>query len=346
MSHSLSRRDFLKIGGLAAGIMLQSRLLGRAPRLAQAAPSLSREGFDWVADFGLGRAARSLKIYQQPSTASTQSGYYSTDSVFKVLEEKWVENGNITNPLWLRSEKGWVNAGYVQPVRQELNTPVDRWPGSNFLAEVTVPYADAWRYNDDERKRAYRLYYATTYWVTYVSKDKAGNVWYRLLDDLDESLIYTPGKYLRLVNQGELTPLSPGASGKRIEVDLKAQQVTAYENSRQVFSAFMASGDDGSETPQGEFRVERKMASRHMAGDTGNGRGYNLPGVPWVCFISWNGVSLHGTYWHNNYGEPQSHGCINLRPEAAKWLYRWSDPVVPTGKSFVASKEGTPVVVR
>lgn len=346
MSNTLTRRDFLKLGGLATGVAAQTILLRRTPQHALAAPIFNQEQFDWVSDYGLGRAARSLKIYQQPSASSTQTSYYSTDSVFQVLEEKRVEGEGNSNPLWLRSEKGWVNAGYVQPVRQELNTPLERWPGNNFLVEVTVPFADAWRYEDDERKRAYRLYYATTYWVTYVSKDRAGNVWYRLLDDLDDSLIYTPGKYLRLVREDELTPLSPGVSGKRIEVDLKAQQVTAFENTRQVFATRMASGDDGSETPKGEFRVERKMASRHMAGDTGNGRGYDLPGVPWVCFISWNGVSLHGTYWHNNYGEPQSHGCINLTPEAAKWLYRWSDPVVPTGKTFVASKEGTLVVVR
>jgi len=53
------------------------------------------------------------------------------------------------------------------------------------------------------------------------------------------------------------------------------------------------------------------------------GNEFDLPGVPWVCYISWTGVSFHGTYWHNNYGTPQSHGCINLTPEAAKWIYRW-----------------------
>ncbi len=76
---------------------------------------------------------------------------------------------------------------------------------------------------------------------------------------------------------------------------------------------------------------------------------FDLPGVPWVCYILWTGVSLHGTYWHHNYGTPQSHGCINLTPEAAKWIYRWTDPYVPFDEDFVQTdkilRNGTPVIV-
>jgi lipoprotein-anchoring transpeptidase ErfK/SrfK len=96
-------------------------------------------------------------------------------------------------------------------------------------------------------------------------------------------------------------------------------------------------------TPQGEFIVERKQPSRHMAATEGNG--YDLPGVPWVCFIHWNGVSLHGTYWHNNYGNVMSHGCINLTPEAAKWFFRWTVPVVAAGDDYEESESGTRVIV-
>jgi hypothetical protein len=65
-----------------------------------------------------------------------------------------------------------------------------------------------------------------------------------------------------------------------------------------------------------------------------------------VCFISWTGISLHGTYWHNNYGRPQSHGCINLTPQDALWFYRWTEPVLPAEKEYVATRMGgTKVVV-
>ena len=61
-------------------------------------------------------------------------------------------------------------------------------------------------------------------------------------------------------------------------------------------------------------------------GAAGAGRGFDLPGVPWVTFFTSTGVSFHGTYWHNDYGTPRSHGCVNLLPEDAKFLYRWTSP--------------------
>ena len=57
--------------------------------------------------------------------------------------------------------------------------------------------------------------------------------------------------------------------------------------------------------------------------------------MPWVSFFTGTGVGFHGTYWHNNYGSPRSHGCVNLTPEAAKFLYRWSQPVVPPETAYL-----------
>ncbi len=56
---------------------------------------------------------------------------------------------------------------------------------------------------------------------------------------------------------------------------------------------------------------------------------YDLPGVPWVSYLTDWGIAFHGTYWHNDFGNPRSHGCINMTPDAAKWLYRWTQPFVP-----------------
>jgi lipoprotein-anchoring transpeptidase ErfK/SrfK len=70
-------------------------------------------------------------------------------------------------------------------------------------------------------------------------------------------------------------------------------------------------------------------------GAPGAGRGFDLPGVPWVTFFTSTGVSFHGTYWHNDYGTPRSHGCVNLLPEDAKFLYRWTNPVVPADTPYL-----------
>ena len=73
---------------------------------------------------------------------------------------------------------------------------------------------------------------------------------------------------------------------------------------------------------------------------------YHLPGVPWVSFFTGNGVAFHGTFWHNNYGQPSSRGCVNLTSGDAKFIYRWTRPEVPL-ETFYLNKvdEGTVVKV-
>jgi lipoprotein-anchoring transpeptidase ErfK/SrfK len=74
--------------------------------------------------------------------------------------------------------------------------------------------------------------------------------------------------------------------------------------------------------------------------------GFDLPGVPWVLYITEGGISFHGTYWHNDYGIPHSHGCINMSPIAAKWFYRWSMPTVPPDKYLMYGYIGTRVEIK
>jgi lipoprotein-anchoring transpeptidase ErfK/SrfK len=89
------------------------------------------------------------------------------------------------------------------------------------------------------------------------------------------------------------------------------------------------------------------MASKHM----GNGEvtadidAYELPGVPWTTFFAPHGVALHGTYWHTNYGMMMSHGCVNLRPEESKWIFRWTTPVVQPD-TWEQTGYGTLVIVK
>lgn len=171
-----------------------------------------------------------------------------------------------------------------------------------------------------------------------------GQVWYKILDDRRSMYHFALGENFRIVQPHELEPISPGVAGKRLEVDLARQRVIAYEGNQPVYAARTATGYFEGDTPLGEYRVERKQPTRHMASDFG-GNPFDLPGVPWVCYISWTGVSLHGTYWHNNYGTPQSHGCINLSPKDSLWLFRWTEPFVPFGEDYVETDQGTPVLI-
>jgi lipoprotein-anchoring transpeptidase ErfK/SrfK len=64
-------------------------------------------------------------------------------------------------------------------------------------------------------------------------------------------------------------------------------------------------------------------------GDFAAPASYDLPGVPWVSYLTDSGISFHGTYWHNDFGKPRSHGCINLPTPSARWVYLWTRPTYP-----------------
>ncbi|MCD6520895.1 MAG: L,D-transpeptidase [Anaerolineae bacterium] len=130
---------------------------------------------------------------------------------------------------------------------------------------------------------------------------------------------------------------------KWIEVDLSTQTLRAYEGTKLVFTARISSGRAHTPTVQGKFRIKRKYRYQLMTGP-----GYYLPNVPYVMYF-YAGYALHGAYWHDKWGTPTSHGCVNLRREDAKWLYEWTDPKVPPGaNSVLATKEnpGTWVLIH
>jgi LysM repeat protein len=116
---------------------------------------------------------------------------------------------------------------------------------------------------------------------------------------------------------GGSTPSSGGA-GKWIDIDLSSQSVRAYQGNTVVRSMIVSTGISRYPTPPGRFRVYSKYPSVNMSGP-----GYYLPGVPHTMFF-YKGYALHGTYWHNNFGRPMSHGCINLTRADAAWLYSWT----------------------
>ncbi len=118
---------------------------------------------------------------------------------------------------------------------------------------------------------------------------------------------------------GGTKPPAPGpVAGRWIDVDISSQRLTAYQGNTPVFSALISSGLPRTPTVVGRFRIYTKLRSTRMRGP-----GYDLPGVPYTMYF-YKGYALHGTYWHNNFGHPMSHGCVNLRTQDAAWLYNWA----------------------
>ena len=112
---------------------------------------------------------------------------------------------------------------------------------------------------------------------------------------------------------------SGGNGGARwIDVNLSTQSVYAYEGDTVVNSFIVSTGTSLTPTVTGRYKIWIKFVSTDMSGP-----GYYLPDVPYAMYF-YKGYGLHGTYWHNNFGTPMSHGCVNLRTADAEWLYYWA----------------------
>jgi lipoprotein-anchoring transpeptidase ErfK/SrfK len=336
----LSRRTFLKLGGslLLAGPL--ARTTGDPP--------------EWVPGVRLGRMTESrIRLYNRPHPEGRDVAFKYRDDVVTIVREVVGLGFYPHNHVWFETTDGYAYSSWVQPVKYAPAAPAA--PAEGVYGEVCVPYTDARHAPDSQSPTLYRLYYPTTYQLAGRVVAADDSLWYRLHDE-NVVTMYAQAEHIRIVDPDEFAPLSPGIADKSIVVSLGDQRLTALEGAREVFRATIASGRNffgpdgttaGSLTPAGEHPLWQKRASRHMTGGTPTD-GYDLPGVPWVSYFSGNGAALHGTYWHNDYGTPKSAGCINLRPEDAKWLFRWTLPEVPyvPGHITVEWPGGTRVVIR
>jgi len=111
-----------------------------------------------------------------------------------------------------------------------------------------------------------------------------------------------------------------------VGVNLGQQTVVAYEGDTPVYAAMVATGLPATPTVQGVFRTWQRLTSGTMSGGSAaTGGYYYLEGVTWTCYF-YSGYALHTAYWHDAFGRPRSHGCVNLSPYDAWWIFQWSAP--------------------
>lgn len=341
--NEISRRDFLKLSGAGlAGLLL---------------PPLNLHLNDPFAALQGRVTTRTIWMYAQPTLSGAQVKLCQRDMLLNIVNTALSDDVNANNRIWYEigspnAIEGYVYSGNVQPVRTILNsTPTLDIPEDGLLAEVTVPYTDAHEQATQASKVGYRIYYETTHWIKAATADSNGEVWYQILDDKWNKLYYVKAAHLRVLTAEDVAPISADvpSKNKKILVQLEKQLVTAFEDDAPVFVASASTGGifrvGTYTTPQGAFTTYYKRPSRHMAAGDLAASGFDLPGVPWVQYITKSGISFHGTYWHNDFGRPRSHGCINLSSASAKWLYRWSVPEVPLKKEFVYGGIGAKVEI-
>jgi hypothetical protein len=332
---NISRRDILKLGGLSLGSLAFTPSLGNSL------------GFD---DSNLVRVAtNSISVHSQPDDESRIVSTWYRDELVHVYDEI-VADGPSYNPVWYRVWGGYMHRAHLQKVKILYNNVLPSLAEEERrLVEVTVPFTEPWRTSKAYgwQQLGFRLYFGSVHWAEAIEEGPTGDLWYRIYDDLTGFHFHINAMHVNPIPLETLTPISPDieVQHKRIEVNLTTQTLTAFEHGNQIFHTTISSGlpngprgADGlsTKTPQGEFRIQDKMPAKHMGDGNlfADADGYELPGVPWTCFFTAQGHAFHGTYWHENYGVPMSHGCVNMRTEEAKWLFRWALPIHQIGKTF------------
>jgi lipoprotein-anchoring transpeptidase ErfK/SrfK len=357
----LSRRGFLKLATLGLG----SLAFGPAVN----APNLP----DFPPNELLGRVnAGKGDVKAQANDNSQTVGVLYEDAVVPWLREVVGRQPYRTNQRWVETPDGYIWAAYLQPVRNQPSQAVESLPetslGAGMWVEVSVPYVDLVLDNPPARSPGFqdrielglplRLYFSQVVWVDQVRIDEQGTPWYRVHEKYGSygDILWGAGQSFHPLSDEDMTPIHPEAEEKRVLVDVPSQTLSCFEGSQEVYFTRISSGAlynylgervDAWATPVGKFPIWRKLVSLHMSGGT-TGGGWDLPGIGWTSLFVGSGVAIHSTFWHNNFGEPMSRGCVNARPEDAKWVFRWTQPVVPydPGDMTVSWPGGTIVEVN
>lgn len=355
MDRALTRRRFLEVAAAGLGSLAFQPLWRTFPKVQF--PEGER----------LGRVTVGMaEVKSRPDADSQTVAKIYADAVVPWLREVIGRRPYRHNQRWVETPQGYIWSPYLQPVKNLPNSPVDRLPdtslGPGLWAEVTVPYVDLVLANPPARSPwlkgnpAPRLYYTQVFWIDQIMQDEQGQVWYRVNERYGYGdIFWAKAEGFRPVSQDEIAPIHPEAENKRVVVHIAHQSLSCFEGKEEVYFALVSTGiqfdmngnrTEQWETPLGARPIWRKLISVHMSGGT-TGGGYDLPGVSWTSLFEGNGVAIHATYWHNNFGEEMSHGCVNAAPEDARWVFRWTNPAVTydPGDVTVSMPGGTIVEV-
>lgn len=332
-----TRRDFLKLSGLALGALA-------LPKWAD--PMLKpKQQFSQSARLGRicqGEEGAWFHMRTKPNVNAPSAGIVWRDDIIEWKREVIANqfDYNMFNQKWVETPNGYIYAPLVQPVKNIPNEPLQALPENpdgkrGMWIEVTVPLADIipavtpvsyWI----RTARKPRVYYSQVFWA-YDMRMVGGRPQYKLMEKwgAEPDTYWVDATACRPITADEITPIHPEAGDKHILVDLKYQTISCLEGKNEVFFCETSSGGimDGKwMTPTGVHTIWRKMISTHMS--SGGVSEYDSPGIGWTTLFDPDGAAIHAAYWHNLFGTARSHGCLNCRPEDAKWIWRWTNPEI------------------
>jgi len=357
----ITRREFIKLGVIGLGAAGISNIKPASAYLP-AFPVGQR----------LGRTFYTVDIKSKPDPDSATVKTVYNDNVLVINREIigkpytsfWKKR------VWYETPEGYIPAISVQPVRNEPNEPLLELPNYGITpgmwAEVTVPYVDI--YLDGEAPKSPRLqetvdprfYYSQVLWIDGIAAGSNNETLYHVIEKHGSygDVFWADAKAFKPITPEDIAPISPELENKYIIVDVNHQTISCYENDQEILFARVSTGakynNEGLPvekwaTPAGDYHlVSRKYISLHMAGGDTKASGYEEFAVSWNSIFASGGVAIHSTYWHNNYGEMLSHGCVNVEPDVAKFVFRWTKPETPydTGVIEIQDYTGTNVKVK
>ncbi len=302
-----------------------------------------------------------IDIKSAPSVESDTIGVLYEDAVIPWFRDVVAKqpNLNVYNQRWVETQDGFVYAANIQPVKnlpnEPINTLLPNSIGEGMWAEVTVPYADvtlvngpssnSWVHARIDQGLPLRVYYGQVYYIDQIKTDKSGGVYYRVNPNYygGVDLFWVQAEAMHPIPADELNPINPEIENKKIIIDVSRQTISCLEDDTEVYYCRVSTGAkydmygnpvEKWSTPVGSYVISRKFISLQMSGGT-TGAPYDLPGIGWVSIFATGGVAIHATVWHNDFGTPKSHGCVNTLPDDAKWIFRWSLPQAPYDPGMV-----------
>jgi hypothetical protein len=367
MKRNLTRRDFLKVAGVSLGAMafnpgrmFDLDVLASPKRLPQ-----------FPASEVIGRVLENdIDLRNRPTNdpgINTSIGKLPADTLVEWGREV-IGNvvGGLNNQKYVETPQGYIYGSVLQSTRNLPNTPIAAMPDGQkgFWAEVTVPYVDLthegsvwspWLKDHLTYNFPPRLYYGQVVWLDQV-RTTNGFAEYRWNEDAGHGygggayneFYWADGAAFKIFTEEDVAPISPDVdpNQKRIDVDLDFQTLSCYEGNTEVYFCRISSGLNidpatgaindslSTATPIGSLLTHWKIISLNMTAGSFQS-GYSTPAVPWSTMISGDGVAIHGAFWHNAFGEKRSHGCINVTPEDAKYIFRWTTPYVSLAQSEI-----------
>lgn len=356
----ISRRDFLKAIG-AAGISAMA-----LPPLAYALALPETQTGERLGRVSVSPFFYSTEIRTAPSRDAGVVGSIGEDTVVQWLREVIGSEHYGVSRTWVETPEGYVYQPHLQPVRNLPNQPLEAIPSGKpgFWTEVTVPmvelipeggvHSPSFKYIMSLGQYP-RLYYSQVAWIDQIKVDESGRSLYRFNEDMGHGygygdIFWADATAFRQITAEEVAPLSPDVDpgDKSISINLTNQTLSCLEAGREVHFCRVSSGVGDYSTPTGEQYAHWKIFSIHMSANTASDSGYDTAAVSWPTFINKDGVAIHAVFWHNDFGMKRSHGCINVRPEDAKWIFRWTNPYISLDESEIRMQwpnVGTKVLV-